>query len=399
LKAGVYGMGFGTGGLRAVLGRRSWEIRLGLAFVVGGFLIAAVWLAGGTAAIFVGITLWLTRLTVVVWTAAGTRFGRVSAGVLAAGPAAIALLFGLTSFVAAGQALGVIPASTTPPSQSASGPGQTAMPSTVPQPTGTPVPTSVAVLTPSPTSATTATVGPASTPVPTPTPTITPTRVPVPISLAFKGPGGESEPVESQPFTLPAGSYEATWTATTKADCGVTLNLFASPDNGFSREIAGALLDRTTSGVADLGDVPAGRYLVWAYNACPWTATIRERTGDFVAGAAIREQWLAWDDSVADAEGILSDQWVDGLPAAGMSLRFAADDALAWIAANRARIRPEQLSAIEHWAQTAMSIRAIGDQMFDAGTGTSDEQLDAIGQVAEMNRLRTALATSFDGIQ
>lgn len=94
-----------------------------------------------------------------------------------------------------------------------------------------------------------------------------------------------------------------------------------------------------------------------------------------------------------------NDQWVDGLPATGMSLRSAADDALAWIAANRQRIRPKQLVAVDKWSKTATSVRAIGDQMFIAASGTSDEQRAAIGQVAEMNRLRNELAAFFDGIQ
>lgn len=295
-------------GLRTALARRSMEIRAGLALILGGFLVAAVWPAGGTAAIFVGITLWLVRLTVVVWAAAGRRFSRLSAGVLAAGPAAVALLFALSSLVGAGQALGVIPESK-PAVQSAFSPSRPAFASPIPTPTAmpTPSPSPTSAFFPTPTVSATATpaaVSPAAS-TRTAARTIEPTPATAPISLAFKGPGGEPQPVESKPFTLPAGTYEAAWTATTSGDCGVTINLFASPDNGFSRDIAGVLLDRTTSGVSDLGDVPAGRYLVWAYNACPWTVTIRQRGGDVVAGAELRDRWLTWDRRIADAEGIL----------------------------------------------------------------------------------------------
>lgn len=263
-------------------------------------------------------------------------------------------------------------------------------------------------LTLAPTSADAPASAPADSPSVTPTPdatsaatpiapTSTPAPTATPVVFTFSRRGSNTKAWTSKPVSLPAGTYEAAWTADATKMCGATMSLFRDPDDGFAKTITSVLVASPTGGVADLGQIPAGRYVVWSYTACPWTITLREATGTFVSGADLRAAWDAWDSALADATTGLFAQWADGVPTAGMTIRAASTSAVQWIDNHIATIRPEQQEATSLWRDAAVEINGLADQMIIASS--DDELRAAVESVDTIRALRSDVADAFVAIR
>jgi hypothetical protein len=189
--------------MRGIQARRRSQLLVGVALSVGGFFLTIEWPPVGVVIFIAGVTVLMVLLTEVVWTWARPRLGP-RAGLLAVAPGAIAVLFGLTTVVAAGQAIGLLPASSTSdgspsPGPIAAGPSATRSPIPMPstrseQPTPTPGATSM------PTVHTSMTPAPSPSPTPQPTPSATPPSA----SSSFKDGSNDFIDLNDEKATGPA---------------------------------------------------------------------------------------------------------------------------------------------------------------------------------------------------
>jgi hypothetical protein len=84
------------------------------------------------------------------------------------------------------------------------------------------------------------------------------------------------------------------------------MNIFRNPDNGFSAPLTSTMVDSPTKGATTMSIPEAGEFYLWSYTACPWEVTIETGGGaDYIAGAVLRDKWLAWDNAIGGATGRL----------------------------------------------------------------------------------------------
>lgn len=223
-----------------------------------------------------------------------------------------------------------------------------------------------------------------------------------PFSIAIEHGGSNTEPFESQRFHLAPGAYDVKWAATTAGDCGITMNVFRDPDDGFSTVVASTLVGSSTGGATTMTIIEEGDYYLWSYTGCPWTVEIANAgSTDYVSGADLRAQWLAWDDAVGEAFAALLDP-SDSLKVANAAtaMGHASKEAAAWIDAMAPRVRPEQIEAVRQWRDAVSAVDRVGEAIFvAAATGSVSDVSEAVSQINDMNKLRRLVAELFAPIQ